>query len=160
MRIVNMTSTVHTVIQSFDLDCKFSLNVDPSWSGPRSPIMQQYALSKLALVMFTKVLQRDFDNLDLPILVMSVFPGFTKTTRTLKLMGNSPDMIFSPSDCAFTGLFAATEPSVRTSGKYGGAYIVPFGVIGKSTETAEDEELGRKLWQLTGRIIDDVLWML
>lgn len=165
-------------------------------------------------------------------------------------MGESPDMVFTASDCAFTGLFAATEPSVRTSGKrpsatnmagrssesgetdgtlcatdtaeggtsmaeptstiehgtgaqeggldqggaggatdsdrcpgwttlitagatdsgtpgssktsgsYGGAYIVPFGVIGRSTATAEDETLGERLWELSSRIVEDVLWML
>ena len=172
-------------------------------------------------------------------------------------MGESPDMVFTPSDCAFTGLFAATEPSVRTSGRrpsatnmtgrssesgetdgtlcatatvegetsmaeptstlehgsagaqeggldqggaggttdsdrcpgwttlitagatdngtsgssktsgtskpsgsYGGAYIVPFGVIGRSTATAEDETLGERLWELSSRIVEDVLWML
>ncbi|KAL1745001.1 hypothetical protein HDZ31DRAFT_37384, partial [Schizophyllum fasciatum] len=187
VRIINMTSTVHTVIDGLNLDCYFSLNVDPQWVGPRSPALQQYALSKLALVMHVKTLQRHFDAQGIPILAMAVFPGFAKTTRTLKLMGDSPDMIFSPSDCAFTGLFAATEPSVRTSGRldgadrqcglsargtngeagstktsgtYGGAYIVPFGVVGKSTATAEDEALGDKLWALSSRVVQDVLWML
>ncbi|KAI5833315.1 NAD(P)-binding protein [Schizophyllum commune Tattone D] len=256
VRVVNMTSTVHTVIDGLNLDCTYSLNVDPQWKSPRTPTMQQYALSKLALVMHAKTLQRHCDAQGIPILAMSVFPGFAKTTRTLKLMGESPDMVFTASDCAFTGLFAATEPSVRTSGKrpsatnmagrssesgetdgtlcatdtaeggtsmaeptstiehgtgaqeggpdqggagggtdsdrcpgwttlitagatdsgtpgssktsgtskpsgsYGGAYIVPFGVIGRSTATAEDETLGERLWELSSRIVEDVLWML
>ena len=42
------------------------------------------ALSKLALVMHAKTLQRHCDAQGIPILAMSVFPGFAKTSESMR----------------------------------------------------------------------------
>ena len=64
----------------------------------------------------------------------------------------------TPLDGALTPLFAAAHPlPFIERGKYGGAYLVPFGAIGKTSEDGDSEQLAKDLWDTSERVLKDVL---
>lgn len=64
----------------------------------------------------------------------------------------------SPLEGAATALYAATSAEVRASEeRFAGAYVVPYGRIGKATKDGQDGALAKTLWDLTQSIVDTTL---
>ena len=63
-----------------------------------------------------------------------------------------------PDNGAVIPLFAATSPKVwAEKEKYGGAYLVPPGVIGEASTLATDPKLARELWEASERVTQEAL---
>lgn len=68
------------------------------------------------------------------------------------------DEALTPIDGALTPLFAATNDIVWVEKeKYGGAYLMPFGVISEPSENAQNPDLARELWAASERVVKHVL---
>lgn len=65
---------------------------------------------------------------------------------------------FGVAQGAYTPLFAAADPVVwREISKYGGAYLVPYGVIAEVSEDAKNADLAKELWETSEKVISEVL---
>ncbi|KAJ1717549.1 hypothetical protein NYO67_219 [Aspergillus flavus] len=141
VRIVNVSSRVHlalpTGIQFSSLD---DFNRDFGSEDDHQNNRLRYGLSKLAMVLFSKEIQRRANEEGIPMVATSMHPGGVRT------------------DGALTPLFAAAHPlPFIERGKYGGAYLVPFGDIGKISEDGDSEQLAKDLWDTSERVLKDVL---
>lgn len=59
---------------------------------------------------------------------------------------------------AITSLFAATSPQVWASrNSYGGAYLIPFGMVETPSENGQNAELAEELWKTSERVVKFVL---
>lgn len=68
-----------------------------------------------------------------------------------------PDDAFTPLG-AYTPLFAAADPVVwREKVKYSGAYLVPFGGIGETSDNGRNAELAKELWTTSEKVTREVL---
>ncbi|QMW43136.1 hypothetical protein G4B11_006506 [Aspergillus flavus] len=141
VRIVNVSSRVHlalpTGIQFSSLD---DFNRDFGSEDDHQSNRLRYGLSKLAMVLFSKEIQRRANEEGIHMVATSMHPGGVRT------------------DGALTPLFAAAHPlPFIERGKYGGAYLVPFGDIGKISEDGDSEQLAKDLWDTSERVLKDVL---
>lgn len=108
--------------------------------------MIRYAVSKAAVVMFTKELQARLDRQGVPVVCMSVHPKEVLTEGVLAInttvVKSIAKMTFiTPEQGATTPLFAATAEEVLTdTSKYRGAYIEPVGKVISPNPVAEDDE--------------------
>ncbi|OOO11370.1 short-chain dehydrogenase/reductase SDR [Aspergillus oryzae] len=141
VQIVNVSSRVHlalpTGIQLSSLD---DFNRDFGSQDDHQSNRLRYGLSKLAMVLFSKEIQRRANEEGIPMVATSMHPGGVRT------------------DGALTPLFAAAHPlPFIERGKYGGAYLVPFGDIGKTSEDGDSEQLAKDLWDTSERVLKDVL---
>lgn len=65
---------------------------------------------------------------------------------------------FAVEQGAYTSLFAAADPVVwREKSKYGGAYLVPYGVIAEVSEDAKNADLAKELWATSEKVISAAL---
>ena len=61
-------------------------------------------------------------------------------------------------DGALTPLFAAAHPlPFIERERYEGAYLVPFGGIGDTSQDGENERLAKDMWGTSERVLQDVL---
>lgn len=68
------------------------------------------------------------------------------------------DNSLTATDGALTPLFGAAHPIVwKERSAYGGAYLIPFGVIEKSSEDAQNADLPKELWATSEQVIQGVL---
>ncbi|EJT97408.1 NADP-binding protein [Dacryopinax primogenitus] len=165
VRIVMMTSALHTKVpKDIKLHTQADLNATKaqflSCKDSRMACYRRYFVSKLALVLFTRSLQRRLDAHELPnpIIVTCVHPGMV-SSENMKSQVPAPFRpllpLFSitPPRGAYTPLFAATAPVVRTRRReYAGQYLVPFGKVGKVAKAADGED-GEALFRISEEIV-------
>jgi hypothetical protein len=66
----------------------------------------------------------------------------------------------SPPERALTSLFAAANLQVWSEKEiYGGAYLVPFGMVKRLSENAMDAGFAEELWVTSEKVVKDVLRM-
>ena len=138
-------------------------------------------LSKLANLLFTRELQKRFDSADIAAVTVAVHPGGVRTGKpTTPLesiafaadcatagsinfatqLGNIGllDNTLTATDGALTPLFGAAHPVVwKERSTYGGAYLMPFGVIEEPSEDAQNADLAKELWATSEQVIQSVL---
>lgn len=147
--------------------------------------MTRYGLSKLAVVLWTKKLQRQFDAEGVPITVISIHPGEVYTGKSYLLPPLTqiiyvvlPEgaktlavpwflraiyrflivpLTFVPVDQGvYTSLFAAAGKKVKEEPEnYRGAFLDPVAQLSKPSEDALREDLADDLWKLTNQILKD-----
>ncbi|PSR76190.1 hypothetical protein PHLCEN_2v8613 [Hermanssonia centrifuga] len=129
-------------------------------------------LSKLALISWSKELQRRLVAEDIPIIVTSLNPGGVHTDGNKAFAAQQNFVVKnlflllsysafpSPTKGAYPSIIAAASPEVRANSKaYMGAYLEPSGKIGKSNSPTADccnEELSQELWTTTEGILKDI----
>ena len=117
--------------------------------------MIRYAVSKAAVVLFTKELQRRLDDQGLPILCVAVHPGEVLTEGLLAINNVVIRAIarltfLTAEKGAATPLFVATASEVRQKADtYKGKFVVPLGKLEAPNPVAEDERQVKGLWENT-----------
>ncbi|KAJ3111773.1 hypothetical protein HDU96_005363 [Phlyctochytrium bullatum] len=158
VRIVNLSSMGHTLAKPVGIDFEgYNKKEEYSpWAG--------YGQAKLANILFTKELQRRFDERGLTnICANAVHPGGVRTNLTTQ--SNSkyiPPFVWSllwyMMDTlefgTLTQLYAATSPEIDSK-DISGEYLIPTAVIGKASDLAMDAELAVKLWTWSERIVQE-----
>jgi NAD(P)-dependent dehydrogenase (short-subunit alcohol dehydrogenase family) len=133
-RIINLTSGLHSGTINFD-DIEFK----HKFSG-----MKAYAQSKLAIILFTRLLAKKLDGTG--VTVNCVHPGMNKTNlgrdagafsrAMFKVMGSDPKK------GAETSIFLATSPDVASvTGEFWAR-----NAIKKASKTSYDMDLAQRLW--------------
>ncbi|KZT56151.1 NAD(P)-binding protein [Calocera cornea HHB12733] len=165
VRIVMMTSALHTKVPSdTKLHSQADLNAPKaqflSCKDSRMACYRRYFLSKLAIVLFTRCLQRRLDAHELPnpIIVTCVHPGMVSSSNMKSQVPAPfrpllPLFSISPARGAHTPLFAATAPVVRARRReFAGQYLVPWGKVGKVAKAADGED-GEALFRTSEDIV-------
>ncbi|KAJ7581848.1 short-chain dehydrogenase, partial [Mycena floridula] len=163
VRIVNVSSRGHrfaptgTRFRSVE-DFNLTLGGTDEYAGN----LNRYGLEKLANILFAKELDRKFRAEGVDALAISVHPGFVRTDGAIAFFGGEEEDVLaqalSPFDGALTAMFAATDPIVwEEREQYGGAYLLPFGIITEPSENAQNAELARELWATTESVLADSL---
>jgi NAD(P)-dependent dehydrogenase (short-subunit alcohol dehydrogenase family) len=150
-RVVNVASLAHKLGKIRFDDISFDKGYG-AWAA--------YGQSKLANLLFTYELQRWAKRHDLPLTVAAAHPGWTSTNLqreswSARVVG--PLFAMKPIGGALPTLYAATSPDAEP-----GAYYGPDGVLGwtgaptkvKSNARSHDEEVAKKLWQLSEELTD------
>ena len=136
------------------------------------------------MVLLSKEIQRRANEDGIPLLAMSMHPGGVRTgtyasypllvlfhtvylfflqhiVGVTRYLGEGNDRLknlLTPLDGALTPLFAAAHPlPFIERERYGGAYLVPFGEIGDTSEDGENEPLAKDLWGTSERVLKDIL---
>jgi NAD(P)-dependent dehydrogenase (short-subunit alcohol dehydrogenase family) len=151
-RVVTMSSPVHRMCTSFDLD---DLQRETSYKR-----IAAYAQSKLANLLFTYELQRRLAGRAATTIAVAAHPGgsftqqFQHTPLLIRPLVNliAPRVLNSPQMAALSPLRAATAADVR-----GGDYYGPNGFrevrgypkLAQSSELSHDEKLQRRLWEIS-----------
>ncbi|KAJ3114595.1 hypothetical protein HDU96_001897 [Phlyctochytrium bullatum] len=158
VRIVNLTSIGHNFAKPVGIDFEGYNNKEEysPWAG--------YGQSKLANILFTKELQRRFEERSLTnIRANAVHPGGVRTNLSIQSDSKYiPPFVWSllwfgmatPEYGSLTQLYAATSPEIDTQ-NISAEYLVPTAVIGKPSDLAIDKELAAKLWTWTEKIIQE-----
>ncbi|KAG0147847.1 hypothetical protein CROQUDRAFT_655640 [Cronartium quercuum f. sp. fusiforme G11] len=156
VRVVTVSSDAHKFTWAPDFSSLEGLNKPCANSAVR------YGNSKLSNMVFTQELQSRVD--DCGILCLSVHPGAVSTEISRSGLKSFPYLapfmfiqdyvMMSPQDGAITQLYAATCPEVKEK-QLKGAYLVPFGKLGKKSTLGEDKEgkLGREFWSLCENLV-------
>lgn len=168
VRIVNISSTAHISMLPRNFDFRFTSSTcfsDPVTSYPWQwrifgrflfgfDIIR-YAVSKAAVVLFTKELQRQLDDQGLPILCIAVHPGEVLTEGLLEINNVLVRLIarfsfLTAEKGAVAPLFVATSSEVRQKAAiYKGKFVVPVGKVQAPHSVAEDEQQVKGLWENT-----------
>ncbi|KAI8841342.1 hypothetical protein BC829DRAFT_376598 [Chytridium lagenaria] len=154
VRVVNVSSKIHALM--FTPVYLEYIN-DPSRYNP----FWTYGKSKVAVIQFTKELQRRLEQKGVNnIYVNTADPGFAATSvfyKEFSLLNiaagiASRFLAFAPADAALTQIYAATSKDVVEKG-WKGEYFVPIGRLGIATSIAGDEGYAREVWEWAERII-------
>jgi len=166
VRIVNLASRGHRflapgiqfrTVDDLNRECK-----DYMW-----PEMTRYGLSKLAVVLWTKELQRQFNADGVPITAISIHPGevYTEGAHTLVVPWFLrpiyrflivPLAFVAVEKGIYTSLFAAAGKKIREEPEnYRGAFLDPVAQLSKPSDDALREDLADDLWKLTNRVLKD-----
>jgi NAD(P)-dependent dehydrogenase (short-subunit alcohol dehydrogenase family) len=122
--------------------------------------MVRYAVSKAAVVLFTKELQQQLDEQGLPIITIAVHPGEVATEGVMAINNAFIKTLarisfLTPEQGSATPIFAATAKEVRqNAGKYKGKFLVPFGRVEAPNTVVEDDGQVKGLWKNTTREIN------
>ncbi|KAG0149844.1 hypothetical protein CROQUDRAFT_653134 [Cronartium quercuum f. sp. fusiforme G11] len=161
VRIVNLSSLGHNFAGKPDFSSLDNLNNKSISEYIR------YGQSKLTNVLFNNELQKVLH--DTKIYCLAVHPGIVATElgrglgklhprfESLIISLWSSTLFFStPYDGAQTQLYAATSPEIEEK-DLRGAYLVPYGQIGKKSKLAQDLDgkLGQDFWNLCEKLILD-----
>ncbi|CZT05848.1 related to light induced alcohol dehydrogenase Bli-4 [Rhynchosporium graminicola] len=167
VRVVTVSSIMHNYVKVIKLDTKSDLNntfsADPASNNAGIASAKRYNFSKLLNVLFASELQRRVDQEGISIISISLHPGVVATDGAMNLIPAflRPGLKWfgkTREQGAASTLFAATSPEVRAKqDKYKGAYLGPGGKLGLASETGRDEKLGKSLWDLSHRVVKDVL---
>jgi NAD(P)-dependent dehydrogenase (short-subunit alcohol dehydrogenase family) len=117
--------------------------------------MIRYAVSKAAVVLFTKELQDRLDEQGLPIITIAVHPGEVATEGVMTInnafIRTLARISFLTSEQgSATPIFAATAKKVRQNAeKYKGKFLVPVGRIESPNIVVEDDRQVKGLWENT-----------
>ncbi|KZO91909.1 NAD-P-binding protein [Calocera viscosa TUFC12733] len=165
VRIVNVSSmanmyapasTTFKSLDEFKATCAKGAQLDGFWR-----YMARYGHSKLANILFAKELQRRLDAQSIPAITVSLHPGSVSTDGAKKAVGflyPLANLFFTtPFNGALTSLFAATSPQVlKDKDTYKGAYLVPYGKLGKESDLAKDEAMAGRLWDLSEQAVKEI----
>ncbi|RIB26588.1 hypothetical protein C2G38_2064522 [Gigaspora rosea] len=157
-RIVNVSSRGHLLVEGgIELE-KLS---DPN----AYDAMQRYALSKLANILFTNELNKQYLEGE-QIYANSLHPGLVDTQMLRRNYLSFSETFLSSSisteDGAITTLYCAmvvphyTSPEIEEK-NYRGMYFDPFGIEGEKSSCAKDYDLAKKLWEFTENLINEIL---
>jgi NAD(P)-dependent dehydrogenase (short-subunit alcohol dehydrogenase family) len=121
------------------------------------PNEKYVAYSKLAVIIWSKELQRRLDSEASPIIVSSVHPGVANTSKDKMPFWLRPfggllmKLLFvGPDKGCYTSVIAAASPDVREKAEaYKGAYLAPVGKLTTPSKIARNINLGHELWQTT-----------
>ncbi|KAJ7582159.1 short-chain dehydrogenase [Mycena floridula] len=161
VRIVNVSSTGHsfappkTRFRSVE-----DFNLTHGGTDDYSGNANRYGLEKLANILFAKELDRKFRVEGVDALAISVHAGFVRTDGATAFIGKGDVLAqaLSPFDGALTAMLAATDPIVwEERERYGGAYLLPFGIITEPSENAQNAELARELWATSELVLANFL---
>lgn len=117
--------------------------------------MIRYAVSKAAVVLFTKELQDRLNEQGIPILCIAVHPGEAVTEGLLAINNAFVKTIarmsfITAEQGAATPLFAATAKEVRQNAKkYEGKFIVPVRKVEAPNPVANNNLQVKGLWDIT-----------
>ncbi|KZT55552.1 NAD(P)-binding protein [Calocera cornea HHB12733] len=166
VRVINLSSSQH----SSPPYTTFSTLADfKSLCGPESSTnnfgqkMARYGQTKLANILFTKELQKRWDDAGVPGITIAVHPGGVATEGGINFMGPLlfaivKLFILTPFQGAITPLFAAAAPVVKgEAAKWKAQYLVPFGTIEVPSKNALDAAAATNLWELSERTVAEVL---
>lgn len=148
-RIVTLSSGAATLIDGIDFE---NLKLEKPYDQWR-----EYAVSKLADILFAYELDRKLKSANLNIISAAAHPGVTRTDLQRHIPGGQLEDMFAeyekvmePWQGALPSLFAATDASIR-----GGEFIGPDGkreyagypaLSRHSTPAMNDNVLAAKLW--------------
>ncbi|KAK9234769.1 hypothetical protein V1525DRAFT_412067 [Lipomyces kononenkoae] len=168
VRIINLGSIAHLSMLPRNFEFQFTSPTCLSNPVPSYPWqwrffgrfmfgfdMIRYAVSKAAVVLFTKELQRRLENQGLPILCIVVHPGAVLTEGVLAINNAfiralARRTFLTAEQGAATPLFAATASEVRRNAElYQGKFLVPVGKVKTANAVAEDDRQVKGLWQNT-----------
>ncbi|KAJ3114593.1 hypothetical protein HDU96_001895 [Phlyctochytrium bullatum] len=158
VRIVNLSSIGHTLAKPIGIDFENYNSKDAysPWAG--------YGQAKLANILFTKELQRRFEERGLTnIRANAVHPGGVRSN--LSTQSNTkyiPPFVLSllwytmvPAEYGcLTQLYAATSPEIDTK-NISAEYLVPTAIVGQPSDLATNKELAAKLWTWSEKIIQE-----
>ena len=156
-RVVQMSSVVHRRGRIRFDDLQSELRYRP-WGA--------YCQSKLAMLMFSRELQRLSDAHQWGLLSTAVHPGFSQTSlfangpgarSFISILSRSIGLALSQSaaDGALPALFAATATGIQPGGFYGpGGLLELAGPPAEAhvSSRARDEFVAHKLWQVSERL--------
>ncbi|CAG8447863.1 14466_t:CDS:2 [Gigaspora rosea] len=150
-RIVNVSSRAHHRVSGIEFE---KLN-DPN----AQELLQRYSQSKLANVLFTDELNRQYLKGE-QVYANSLHPGiiYTKMFKRddFSVANNLLSSSVSSEDGAITTLYCATSPEIEEK-NYRGRYFIPFGIEGDKSSYTEDEDLAKRLWEFTENLINEKL---
>ncbi|OJZ05757.1 oxidoreductase [Sphingobacterium sp. 40-24] len=149
-RVVTLSSGAATLVDSIDFD---NLRLEKSYDEWR-----EYAVSKLADILFSYELERRFRNAAMPAIAVAAHPGVTRTDLQRNIPGENLegmfaayDQVMEPWQGALPSLFAATDVSAE-----GGKFYGPNGpkeyagypaLSNHHTAAMNDEALAKRLWE-------------
>ncbi len=119
---------------------------------------REYAVSKLADILFSYELDRRFKNAGISAISVAAHPGVTRTDLQRNIPGENLEGMFAafdevmqPWQGALPSLFVATDPSVKGGDFYGPdgkKEYAGYPALSKhSTPAMKDEALAEKLWE-------------
>ncbi|MCO5184331.1 MAG: oxidoreductase [Anaerolineae bacterium] len=143
-RVVNVSSMAHRM-GKIDFD---NLNAEKGYNPSAA-----YAQSKLANLLFSLELNRQFEAHGLDLMAVSAHPGWTATNLQRGLMATATRIVGQSAPMgALPTLRAATDPNVRPNEYYGPARFVEVRGYPKKVGTiaaAQDVALAQKLWHVS-----------
>jgi len=149
-RIVNLSSMAHS-------SGKIRWE-DPMFNTEGYTAFGAYGQSKLANILFTKELQRRFDEEHVPITTYAVHPGFVNTElmRNVSAPAVIKDFVGNVAaktveEGALTSIRTACDPDIEGP-KFGGLYWADCEVK-EPADTAKNMEDAKRLWDLTEKLI-------
>lgn len=170
VRIVAVSSVVHEQVDGLPIQFKDEAEVSVPFpannSNTWSQMMARYGRSKLANVLFVNELQSRLEAERSGIIALSLHPGAVATDGAMGVVSGIPivgrfanliiGLFFAhPDEGALTSMFAATNPIVRAEpDKYKGKYLTAVDKVTPSSELSQDQELARRLWELSERIVE------
>ena len=146
-RVVNVSSSAHQ-FGTIDFD---NLNAEKRYSPAGA-----YAQSKLANLLFTRELNRHFEEINTKVIATSAHPGWTVTGLQRGLMHVISRLIGQqPAMGALPTLRAAFDPDLDPND-----YCGPEGMMGmrgypekvSCSSTALDEDLAKRLWEVSEKL--------
>ncbi|KAF7976740.1 hypothetical protein HWV62_5714 [Athelia sp. TMB] len=163
-RVVNLSSSMHAIPpKGTRFDSLAAFNQELGGTDDFQSNLNRYGLSKLANLLFTRELQKRFDSAGTAAVAVAIHPGGVRTAGSINFatqLGNIGilDNSLTATDGALTPLFGAAHPVVwKERSAYGGAYLMPFGVIEEPSEDAQNADLAKELWATSEQVIQGVL---
>ncbi|KAJ7758350.1 NAD-P-binding protein [Mycena metata] len=168
VRIVNLSSVLHSNVKPTTFATKDSLNKDYGPSIMRQ--MDTYGSSKLMNILHAKALQTRLDAESANITCLAVHPGTIATGGSSRVVGLFPvvgglfkhvlvPLLFGAWSTGGKAVaFAAATKAVKgpQHNEYKGAYLMPVGKITAPSESAVDVRLQTELYETTERAVREL----
>ncbi|KAJ4299839.1 hypothetical protein N0V90_005085 [Kalmusia sp. IMI 367209] len=158
VRIVNVSSSAIDVVPP-----THSFSSLEDWNAPfggdDNPLqfLHRYAYSKVANVLFTKELQRRFDQERTRILVTAAHPGVVATPGSERVLGVDSEeykSCITAYEGGLTPLWCAAHPEVRAKeGEFKGAYFVPYGAAREVPALVQNMKEAKILWDFSEKLL-------
>ncbi|KAK2463807.1 hypothetical protein APHAL10511_004112 [Amanita phalloides] len=160
VRIVNLSSDAHRDFPLKEIKVKTieDLNFDSKAQSNMRAGLQRYAHTKALNILWTKTLQKQFDNAEppIPITAIAVHPGIVKTFgKDWPLIVRLYALVLGVEATrgAYNSVFAAASKRVADDKeKYKGKFIGPkpkIGTLLQPTLAANNDENAEDLWNTT-----------
>jgi len=167
VRVITVSSVMHTAIKEVILEEKSDLNITLATnSSSRDTILakqNRYHFTKLLNILFASELQRRVDKENVPLISIALHPGVVATGGGLNLFPAWMRPILrrvglTPLQGAIAALFASTAAEVKLKREeYKGFYIGPGGMKGVPSEISQNEDVAKRLWSLTEKVVEDIM---